>query len=240
MNLLQIRQLFREISGRFDLVNEDGSDNGANFYINEGRKFLDRLDENQKSWASTFKWLYPGLWGVQFAHCRAVKEVWISNDKGRWQLEKKRLQDLLGEYLRIPPSQRSTGSPLYYSPAVTRYMPESATVKDLEAFVGFVDIPSGNAHMYNSILIAPPANELMFVEITGLFYSQELTFDTDENYWTIMHPNLLVMAAMRQLEIVNRNTQGVNDWTNAIMAEAMQIGFDLVEELIAEVDNMEG
>ena len=36
------------------------------------------------------------------------------------------------------------------------------------------------------------------------------------------------------------NTQGVNDWTSAIQTEIQQLGFDLVEELIAEVDQMEG
>ena len=57
MNLLQIRTKFRDISGRFDLVNSDYSDNGADFYINEGRKFLDRLGEVQKSWASCFRFI---------------------------------------------------------------------------------------------------------------------------------------------------------------------------------------
>ena len=75
MNLLQLRVKFREISGRFDLVNDDGSDNGADFFINEGRKYLDRLDETQKSWASCFRWLEIGKFSVSFPYCRAIKEV---------------------------------------------------------------------------------------------------------------------------------------------------------------------
>ncbi len=51
---------------------------------------------------------------------------------------------------------------------------------------------------------------------------------------------LLIMAAMRQTEVVNRNTQGVNDWTNSISVEMKQLGMDLVEELIAETSQMEG
>lgn len=240
MNLLQIRQLFREISGRYDLVNEDGSDNGADFYINEGRKFLDRLDETQKSWGTYFFWLRPGLWGVQISHCRAIKEVWASTTEARWQLEKKRLQDMMAEYLNKTPSNRDSGIPLYYSPVVTRFIVEDSKASQLESFVGYVDIPSGNAHAYNALVVAPPSNTLTSLEVVGLFYSHPLLKDEDENYWTVMHPNLLIMAAMRQLEIVNRNTQGVNDWSAAIMAEVTQLGFDLVEEMIAEVDTMEG
>jgi len=43
---------------------------------------------------------------------------------------------------------------------------------------------------------------------------------------------------MRQIEIINRNTQGVNDWTSSIAVEMKQLGMDLVEELIAEVSQI--
>jgi hypothetical protein len=48
------------------------------------------------------------------------------------------------------------------------------------------------------------------------------------------------MATMRQLEVINRNTQGVNDWEAVILKDMTSIGFDLVEELIAEADEMGG
>lgn len=240
MNLVQVRQKFRELSGRHDLVNEDGSDNGANFFINEGRKFLDRLDETQKSWASCFRFVEVGQFAAQFPHCRAVKEVWAASISARWQLEKKGLQDLIAGYLTGLPSERNTGAPAYYSPALTRYIPENETCDSFESYVGWVDIPSGNAHEYNSILLNVPSDEKIVLEIKGLYYSMELVSDSDTNYWTVANPLLLVMAAMRQLEIINRNTQGVNDWSNAIMVESKQLGMDLVEELIAEVNQMEG
>jgi hypothetical protein len=49
---------------------------------------------------------------------------------------------------------------------------------------------------------------------------------------------LLIMSAMRQIEIINRNTQGVNDWTNSIAIEAKQLGMDMVEEMISEVSQI--
>lgn len=239
MNLLQVRTKFREISGRFDLVNEDYSDNGADFYINEGRKFLDRKDETQKSWGKSFVPVSAGLWYATFPYCRAIKEAWASTSSARWQLEKKDLQDLMEGYLAGLPSSRSTGTPLYFSPCITRYIPEDQTA-DLDAFIGFVDAPAGNAHEFNTILLNVPTSLDLVVTIHGLFYSKELVEDTDENYWTSVHPLLLITASMRQLEVVNRNTQGVNDWTNAINTEMQQLGFDLVEEIIAETDQMEG
>lgn len=240
MNLLEIRTKFRELSGRFDLVNDDFSDNGADFFINEGSKFLDRLEETQKSWASCFRFLEIGLFSVQFPYCRAIKEVWAGSTTGRWQLEKKNIQDLIKDYLSGLPSSRSTGLPLYYSPCITRYIPENASVIDIESFIGWVEIPSGNHHEYNAILVNVPTSEKLTIDIRGLFYSQKLIEDTDKNYWSEVHPLLLISATMRQIEILNRNTQGLNDATLAIQTEMQQIGFDLVEELISEVDQMEG
>jgi hypothetical protein len=43
------------------------------------------------------------------------------------------------------------------------------------------------------------------------------------------------MAAMRMVEVVNRNSQGVSDWDMAIASAVSGIGKDLVEEEIAEV-----
>lgn len=239
MNLLQTRLQFRSLSGRFDLVEEDGSDNGANFFLNEGRKFLDRLDETQKSWASAFRFIDVGRYSASFQLCRAIKEVWVATTAARWQLERKSLQDLIAGYLSGNPSERDLGSPLYYSPSLTRYIPENALSESFESFLGWVEIPSGNAHEYNTILLNIPTSEKLVVEVKGLFYSSELTNDTDENYWSVVHPGLLIKAALRETEIFNRNTQGVNDWSNAIITDMNQLGMDLVEELIAEVTQIE-
>lgn len=239
MNLLQVRTKFREISGRFDLVTDAFADSGADFYINEGRKYLDRLDETQKSWASCFKFINIGQFSASFPHCRAIKEVWAASVSARWKLEKISLQELISGYLTGLPSSRTTGIPLYYSPCLTRYIPEDALVADIESFVGWVDIPAGGAHEYNAILINVPTSEKISLDIKGLYYSHELVADTDTNFWSGAHPMLLIMAAMRQLEIVNRNTQGVNDWTAAISTDTVQLGMDLVEELISEVTQIE-
>jgi hypothetical protein len=166
--------------------------------------------------------------------------VWAATTTARWQLEKKNIQDLIAGYMTKLPSGLTSGSPLYYSPAITRYIPENLSSADFEAFAGYVDVSSGNAHNFNSIIVMPPTDEKLLVEVKGLFYSHKLTNETDENYWSVTNPLLLIMSAMRQIEIINRNTQGVNDWTNSITAEMTQLGMDLVEEIIAEVSEMGG
>ena len=247
MNLLQLRTKLRELSGRFDLVNSDYSDNGADFFIYEGQKHLDRLNETQKSWASCFRFIDVGRFSASVPYCRAIKEVWAASTTAtvltgvaRWQLEKKNFQDLIYDYMSGLPSTRESGTPLYYSPIITRYIPEDVEIVDFESYIGWVDIPAGPSHEYNSIMINVPTDVKIVVEIKGLFYTAQLVNDTDENHWSVNHSGLLIMAAQRMMEVFNRNTQGVNDWDNAIKEYNNQLGLDLVEELIAEVTEMEG
>lgn len=241
MNLLQVRQKFRDISGRFDLVNIDGTDNGADFYINEGRKYLDCLNETQKSWANSYQALGINGFVVKFPFCRAIKEVWASTTTARWQLEKKNLQDLINGYLLDAPSARTSGEPLYYSPCVTRYSPEDLTPAQILALSSYVlDIPSGKDYEYNSVILNVPTSEALVITISGLFYSMELVDETDTNFWSSVHPMTLVMAAIRETEIMNRNMDGVRHWSEAINVKLTQLGSDLVEELIAETSQMGG
>lgn len=242
MDFLNARILFRTVSGRHDLIAADGTDSGGGFYLNEGRKHLDRhfFGENQKSWAVCYRFLESGFFSVQVPQCRAIKEVWIATTEERWQLEKKSLQDMKAEYLTELPSEIDTGNPLYYSPGIVRYVPEDASVAELEAFVGYVDVPAGDYYDFSTVIVMPPPDQKMMVEVNGLFYSMELVEDTDKNYWSEMHPLLLVMAAQRYIEVTNRNSQGVRDWDVAIATELSSLNMDLVEELIAEADQMEG
>ena len=235
MNLLQIRQKFRELSGRFDLVNEDGSDNGADFFINEGRKYLDGLDETNRSFATSFQKLEADRIGVTFEGCRALQKVWLTKSGSRVLLEKMDPHDLILDYLS---GTVTAGTPAYFALYTNRYFPEDLTMDKFEVFLPYMEI-SMNPLDQNCILFNCPADEDMYLIINGLFYSSYMATDEAENHWSVNHPMLLIMAAMRQVEVINRNTQGVGDWERSINKEVELLGKDLVEEMIVDVDHME-
>ena len=43
MNYKDVRDKFVEISGRYDLITATNEDNGADFFLNAGQKYLDRF-----------------------------------------------------------------------------------------------------------------------------------------------------------------------------------------------------
>lgn len=235
MNLLDIKKRFRDLSGRYDLADDDAADT-LRFIINSACKNLDRLTENQKTWGSYFNTLAADAYQLTIPHCRAIKEVWLATTTARWQLEKMNLQDIIVNYLASAPD---SGSSLYYSPVITRKIPENADLSAFSTYMTFLDTITNTNNSYNGIVILPPPDSTVLVEVRGFFYSRELVNDSDENYWSINHPLTLLKAVMRELEVFNQNKSKTNAWDEALANEITNINKDLVEEIVAEVDVME-
>ena len=243
MNLLDVRKEFVRKSGRYDLVVDTTNwvDNGADFYINSGQRFLDRLDTIPKSVGRHFTKVTSGREYVTFPYCRAIKSCWVMDSDGRTKLTKKDMAEIRQVYAD-PVGSIDTGTPLFYAPAVLRVIPESdrLSIDDLNAMIDYADVMFDQHYAYNGVIFMPPVDGTYIIEVWGLFYSPELTSDTSESFWSVVHPEILLMAAMHQMEIMYRNTEGAKDWLNAINNEVVGLGKDFVEEGIAEVDQMEG
>lgn len=235
MNLLDIRKHFRTLSGRYDLVDDDVSGT-VNFLINEGSKYLDRLTEHQKSFGSHFGLLTANSFNLSIPYCRSIKEVWAYTTTERWQLEKKNLQDICSEYLASTPT---SGDGMYYSPVITRKIPENADLSAFSTYMTFLETMTAVTYNFNGIVVVPPPDVDIMLEIRGYFYSRELVLETDENYWTVVHPLTLLKAALRELEVFNQNASKVKLWEEALAVEIDNINKDLVAEIISESNVIE-
>jgi len=242
MSLVSVRQKFIEFSGRYDLVSSTTTwaDNGADFFLNAGQNYLDRLELINKSYSRVFKTLAIDDWYITFQRCRAIQEVWASDsDYERWQLERKDFDLLRAAYNELP-ANLDSGDPLYYAPMSLRKTPETATEMTIDYIYDSETTVAADHYTYNGIIFMPPTDEVLLIEVRGLFYQPELTNDSDTNYWTEVHPHILVMAGCRALELMYRNTQGVKDWETSIKLEITGLGMDEAEQELAEFTEMEG
>lgn len=240
MNLGEIRKQFVSVSGRYDLVNQDGSDKGANFLINEASKWLDRKIETTKSWG-TYPVIKPiNTWYVRFPFARAVKEVWMTTTEGRVQLIKSTLQDLFADYLTGIPAEWEAGTPEYWSPAITRMIPEIKTPAEIADLDDYIGVITPISHEYNTVLFNCMVDIETLFEIVGLFYSRFFEVDSDENFWSQVHPLLLIQAAIRQTHVLTSNRPMTKSYNESLAEQLKDIDMDLVEQGIAEVDQMEG
>lgn len=233
MNLFEVRQWFVRESGRYDLVVDTTSwtDNGANAYINAGQRMLDRMLDHRKMLGRNFQEITSGQNTINFTACRAVKSVWLfSSSVTRVKLERKSVTYIRETY--ADQSESEYGQPLYWAPATFRVAPEieGTEMESLGIISEYADVMFTDHYAYNGVLFAPISDGTYTLETWGLFYSTELSSDTSTSFWSVNHPELLVMAAQAVLEKFNRNFEGVRDWRLALSEELQTLAFDLAEE----------
>jgi len=235
MNLHQIKDSFRTLSGRYDLVDDDETGIVIEL-INSASRYLDRITQHQKAPASHFELAAVDAFHVDIPFCRAIKEVWISSTTARWQLEKARLQDLIRDYLAG--ETVDSGAPEYYCPVITRKIPEDADLSTFASYMTYLDTKTDLGYDYDAIVILPPTDSQILVEVRGLFYNAQMSEDDDENFWSKIHPFTLLKAAFRELEIFNQNQSKKKGWDEALAEDIVSISKDLVEEEISEIDQI--
>lgn len=255
MNLLELRTALVNRTGRFDLVVDTSAyaDNGANSFIQEANRWLDRRYFVDKAEGRFFKKVTAGAYGVIIPDARVVKEVWVADSTSRKRLEKVDLHNLRGENgYETPLTSLDRGRPLYYALTSVRMVPENPvlTIEEAGPIIGYADLMLSETYgtlsgtstftSYNGLLFMPPADGTYSVEVLGFFYSKKLTANADQNHWSVVYPDVLLMAACRQIEVFNRNTEGVKDWTIAIEEEMFGISADGIEQETEEFDQMEG
>lgn len=239
MNLLSTRQQFIKLSGRYDLattvVTEFDTDAGADFFINSGMRFLDREFKTKKSQGSYFEEISSGDFYITFPLCAAVEEVWCNDSEGRWQVYKYPQKSLREVYTGLVFASTG-GSPAFYHPINLRSI-QGDSYDDLGEFFSYME--EGEKGNYNGIILIPKADTTLLIEVIGKFYTKEMTANIDENFWTNVAPETLLKAALYQLEVFYRNTEGANDWLKAINLEGSQLEKDLVEEESNDMEVME-
>lgn len=241
MNLLEIRTQFIKLSGRYDLVVDSISyvDNGANFFINEGIHFLERLVEVPEASARLFYPLAAGEYSITFQHkCRAIREVWINDAEERFELTKVPLRDLRA-YFADAIGDLETGEPSYFSLASLRAL-ETTSRDSLATFLDKTWNEGDKKYDYRGIIIAPPSDSNYVVEINGLFKQANLLSNVDENFWTVEEPHLTIRAALFKLESSMRGAANAKAWLDSIKIDCIEIDKDIIAEQIFDINQLEG
>lgn len=237
MNLRDIRTKFIKLSGREDLINSDSSDNGADFFINSGQKFLDRRIDFRKSSGRVFRPLAANGWYVSFERCRSIEKVWVNDSEERWELDRKNLYWLHTKYPELI-SATDAGDAAYWAPANLRGI-DIDRINSVGTLFNYV-MPEENQEDLDGVIILPPTDTELIVEVWGKFYSPRLINNNDVSYWTSRAEDTLILAALYRLEIFYRNTEGAKDWLAAVDLDLMDIDKDKVHEDNANVDTLEG
>lgn len=248
MEYKDIRKKFVELSGRYDLVNPDWSDNGADFFFEAGQKFLDMMQDTKKMQAKNIQQIAAGTTIVKITGLRSIIEVRAGNTTdGLYKLDRATLAQLK-DYYEKQLSSVDQGPPLYFAPASFRPFVDTTLAITWASFYDSTDLVLGDTHYtYEGIIIMPPPDDTYYVSIYGLFYSPTLTatisagtWTQTKSYWSEVHPALLIQAALYQLEVFYRNTEGAKDWRAAIGETITQMDMDAAHGESIDISQMQG
>ena len=238
MPLLDIRKLFVKFSGRYDLVNsiETYEDNGADFFIKAGQRYLDRLLDNGKMHARYYGQLEAGRSFMLIPMARVIYGAAIYKATGsRICLEYVRA-DELKLLLKTELDIAEQKQPTRFAPVGHRVVnaADLSNIPALWANVAYEDAE------YTAVFFGNPSDAEYGVEIQGLFYSPSLDSDETKSYWTEEHPEVLVQAALYTLERFYRNFEGMKESKAAIDDLVKGIDMDTVAQQIVEFNQIGG
>lgn len=237
MVLSEIRSLFIELSGRNDLL-QAGTAVGADFFINEGCKELDRRLFGGKGEGTYLVDVDAGQIVVPIPNCRIIRRVSAYTSSEKTILAKAEDLDEMRDYYDEPKSAKTASLPIVYFPISARPYPNALVASNYNQTWALEDIMEDGHEDFSAILISPPPDTEYTVKVEGAFHSDELVNDGDYNYWTTKEPLAVVHAAMYKLEQTYRNMEGAKEWGVAIDSVVTPMNMDLVEE--EDISEMEG
>lgn len=240
MTLRELRKRFIEMSGRYDLWNDDGSDNGADFYVQRGQRHLENLvstgrqdAEHHLSLIGASRFCLPDVRIVkalyaQTAEQKRTKLTRISIDQARAFILGETSESVFPQYYCVFNSRGSYGASLADPSACFLADADDVAAGVTYHQVGFLLLPYLSANTVLDIVVHTTTREPLLVN------------DDDVNYWTTEWPEALLYASFRSLEITYRNTQGVKDWDLAIASILTPLEMDWVDDDTQNVLRMEG
>lgn len=227
MQLSEIRSLFLEAAGRYDLKDAGDNDETVSdiFFINSGVRYLDlkhKVQDNKRVHATT---LSADTFTVEIENLRTVEAVHVEqSDYELTDLEYKPLAWLRGKYGDFS-EVSSEDTPKYWSSYIRRLSPGLITQTEGDFDYGSYDILFDTTRKKKGIVALPPPSSDLLIKVEAIFMSKELSEATDVNWWTTNYPEVLIEAAYLALERFYRNATGY------------QTHRAIVEDMMSEVDS---
>jgi len=214
MTLSEFRNFFVKMTGRYDLVKQDGedyADAGANTLINMGVRMLDSMFTHNKSYGKVPVKLKPNQALYMARSMLSIEGIQFSADSGKVTLDHIQEQEI-EEKLSLDGS--NSGCPKYYAIA--------SVVRD-----AFLDNEQ-SAFKRLHFKICPAPDQSYAAQVYGRM-TIPLENDNDTNFWTLNYPETLTSATMYQIERFHRNSQGMRDHMVAIQQDLRNLDYNAIE-----------
>jgi len=230
--LLEVRTELIDISGRYDLVVNTAAyaDDGADVYINKGQRLLEQL---VPTWNNLSRRIVALAIDDEYIEMestvRSIDEVVLVKVSDSVRLPLTELP--YDEIYNSRSDSTTSGTPKYWARNISRPAPEQESGFNPTAFSGASDMMSTEADFVDKIrlLLSVPVSVAYSAHVFGMFYSNDLAVDADTSYWTSVHPHILVMAALYQMEVHYRNVEDAQEMLRELRLQLREVDKDNVQ-----------
>lgn len=232
----EIAEILIRESGRYDLQNADGSDNGLRRFVNSGQRMLDRKANILESSARSHYTVDIGDYYLKLPECRVVESVWLLDQRDGVNSERRPMTEIPWDSLQICynklASQQTKGTPTQYARGSFRSAPSNRLniAETMNHFAGFDDTFAAQNFDQNAIFFGPSADFAYSFQVVGKFYSALFSTEVEETLWSQLHPEILIASARFWMEVANRNTEGRQDWELLIQGQLTDLDKDMVDQ----------
>jgi len=241
MTRLEIVTNLVRLSGHNELVadaaSNDYTDNGANYFVNAGQRWLDRQFEYKKAKTWLYKSLATGEYLVTFSKARYVSQVWAAlSDGTRRQLEHRTETQYRSTY--SDSLDVDSGAPLVWAPATVSLAPEhgedDAADFATAGLLDYANIQFGDSYLVDAITVGPPVEATTTIQVLARWYSMDLADNADVSFWSVNEPNMLIRAARMVMEQeLHRNKDGADAFKEDLLLDLVKLYHALVAEEVA-------
>ncbi len=227
MTTEELRKLFVEENGRYDLVSDYPTcetDNGVDRYLNRAQYLLDRLVTPHGRKERRFFELSVDQKSIELERVIHIQEVFVVNSDN----ETVRLQYEPDIYTLIKDVEGTddAGTPLYWGLNIA--LTDEDTPSNFDGSEGVIASGTGD-HEKKVILISPPSDADVTLQVIGRFKSVPLV--TGESAYWLQDQNVAAMLAASRFYLMQSLAAGTGtrEALEAVRYEAMQLIADQIE-----------
>lgn len=219
--LLDARTEFVIASRRYDLVVDAVNyvNKGADRYINNGIRFLDQKVDHPKQFRREYFKTAVNDFFIRPEYLIHPRNIYVVDADSSVDITNNRLSlsGFKAEY-DDPDGSQVPGTPCNWALNAEGLAPsqigDTSATFTTAGFLAFDDVhfqadSAGPDWNFNTILLGPKADAVYTIIIDGKYFSRPLLDDSNQNFWTVQYPELVIQAALFMLERNMRNTAGM-------------------------------
>ena len=209
MNYSGIKAQVIKITGRKDFIGTGGADNGLLVFVNAAQRELDHMSRYAFCKRRRFWTLSRGDYYVRTRDIISIDSVHAIDSSSNDSIRLNFAEYDTAIAIHGIPEQQTHGSPVLFAITPIGLAPDQQllTQQTVDGFKGSTDTLIGTFYLYDGITLFPKVDKEYTLQVTGEFFNEPFSADTDTSVWSVREPMTLVYNTVKHIEMSYGNKE---------------------------------